>query len=255
MKIVDSHLHLDLLDDTALFDYIRKNLWAVVIWAYCEPRPRTFQDLADYFATQQAFAEHCTAQGLPCFRLAGIHPRCIPSEEKATQAKVDALLERQLDKVCGIGEMGLERGSAAEHEILAMQIDFAKRHGVKACIHTPRKNKHAMIPPTLAIIEQSGIAHENVLIDHLDNSALVWKIVNMGYHAGITISPAKSKPSEVLDILAKNTKDLDKIMLNSDLAVPRLTDYQMYVDSKHALPAEYAPVCAQTALTFFGIKM
>lgn len=254
MKIVDSHLHLDLLHDEALFGYIRDNLQAVVIWAFCTPRPRTFADLADYFVTQQTFADYCTSRWLPCYRLAGIHPRCIPSAEPATQAKVDALLESQLGRIHGIGEIGLETGSDAEHEILAMQIDFARRHGLKACIHTPRQNKDAMLLPTLAIVAQSGIAPENVLIDHLDSSLGVWSVVNMGYHAGVTISPAKSKLNDVLEILAENANNLDKIMLNSDLATDKLVDYQMFVDSVNALPPQYAPVCGQTALSFFGIN-
>ena len=255
MKIIDSHLHLDIVHDIAIMEYMRHNLLAVVIWAYCEPQPTTFAELSAYYERQAAFAVNCTAKGLPCFRLAGIHPRNIPTAESASQEKVDKLLTSQLGQVYGIGEIGLEKGTNAEKEILAMQIDFARRHCLKACIHTPRKNKNVMMLPMLEIVEKSGIPKENVLIDHLDSIKLVKEVVNMGCYVGITISPAKSKLMDVLSMLRENNGKFNQIMLNSDLAVPDLTGYELYVESVKALPPEYNCVAAQTALNFFGMKL
>lgn len=255
MKIVDSHLHLDIIADEVIFDFARQNLRAAIIWSFCETKPETFADLTAYFMRQQTFTQNCTAQGLPCFRLAGIHPRNIPIAETVTQAKIDTLLEPQLNDAKGIGEIGLETGSDIEKTVLAMQLNFAKRHKLKVGIHTPRKNKHVIIPPTLEIIEQSGIAPDLVLIDHLDSAPLVWTVVNMGYHAGITISPAKSKLSDVMEILAQNEDKLDRIMLNSDLALPKIDDYKMYIDSIKALPPLYENTGGQTAINFFNVKM
>lgn len=256
MKIVDSHLHLDIIGDDDIFDYMRHNLRAVVIWSYCEPRPKTFADLNTYFERQQTFALRCTSRGLPCFRLAGIHPRNIPFGESLTQTKINRLLEPQLvNNIYGIGEIGLETGSAEEEDILAMQLDFAKRHGLKACVHTPRKNKGERMPATLKIVEQSGINRHDVVIDHLDSTPLVWTVVNMGYYAGVTISPAKSSLANVLEILGGCPQNLGQIMLNSDLALPRLDDYKFYVESLKKLPPEYAPLYAQNALNFFNIKL
>lgn len=255
MKIVDSHLHFDIINDNAIFDYMRQNLRAIIVWSYCEPWPKTFAELKAYFERQTAFATDCTAKGLPCYRLAGIHPRNIPSDEKVTQAKVDTLLESQLGKVRGIGEIGLEKGTDAEKEVLAMQIDFARRHGLKACIHTPRKNKIAMTDLALEIVEQSGIAKNDVIFDHLDSGALVWTFVNMGYYAGITISPAKSKLDDVLVMLRESADKSNRIMLNSDLAMGNLENYRLYVDSVNSLPPEFEPAAGQTALNFFGIEL
>lgn len=255
MKIVDSHLHLDIVRDKIIFDYICQNLRAIIIWSYCEPHPKTFADLTAYFEHRQAFAVSCTTRGLPCFCLAGIHPRNIPLEETATQAKVNALLAKQLPYIQGIGEIGLETGSDAEKEILAMQMHFARQNGLKACVHTPRKNKNEMMDPALQIIEQSGINRNDVIIDHLNSGALVWTIVNMGYYAGITIAPVKSQLDDVLQILKENEANLDRIMLNSDLAMARLQDYKLYVDSVNALPPEYEITGGQTALNFFNIKL
>ena len=255
MKIVDSHLHFDIINDGAIFDYMRQNLRAIIIWSYCEPRPQTFANLTAYFECQEAFAKDCTAKGLPCYRLAGIHPRNIPTEEPVTQAKVDQLLKSQLGKARGIGEIGLEKGTDAEKEILAMQVDFAKRHGLKACIHTPRKNKIAMSDIALEIIEHSGIPKNDVIFDHLDSGALVWTFVNMGYYAGITISPAKSKLEDVLVMLRESADKSGRIMLNSDFAAGSLDDYRLYVDSVNALPLEFEPAAGQTALNFFGIEL
>lgn len=253
MEIVDSHLHFDIINDAAIFDYMRQNLRAIIIWSYCEPRPQTFADLYTYFTRQAAFAADCSAQGLPCYRLAGIHPRNIPSNETVTRAKVDKLLQSQLGQVRGIGEIGLEKGTDAEKEILAMQVDFAKRHGLKACVHTPRQNKVVMAARALEIIEHSGIANEDVIFDHLDSGALVWACINSGYYAGITISPVKSKFDDALAILRENADKSSRIMLNSDLATSRLEDYRLYVDSVKALPPEFETTAGQTALNFFGI--
>lgn len=255
MKIVDSHLHFDIINNAAIFDYMRQNLRAIIIWSYCEPPPKTFNDLSAYFERQAAFAVDCTAQGLPCYRLAGIHPRNIPGSEPVTQAKIDELLGSQLGRIRGIGEIGLEKGTNAEKELLAMQVDFAKRHGLKACIHTPRKNKIAMTDSTLKIIEQSGIVKNDVIFDHLDSDALVWTFVNMGYYAGVTLSPNKSKFEDALKILRESADKNNRIMLNSDLAIARLEDYRLYVDSVNALPPEFEAAAGQTALNFFGIEL
>lgn len=255
MKIIDSHLHFDIINDAAIFDYMRQNLRAIIIWSYCEPRPRTFADLSAYFVRQAAFAADCTAKGLACYRVAGIHPRNIPTNETVTQAKVDKLLQSQLGQVRGIGEIGLEKGTDAEKEILAMQVDFAKRHDLKACVHTPRQNKIVLAERTLEIIEHSGIAKQNVIFDHLDSGALVWTCVNMGYYAGITVSPLKSQLNDVLVMLRESADKSDRVMLNSDLAAARLDDYRLYVDSINALPPEFETAAGQTALNFFGIEL
>lgn len=255
VEIVDSHLHFDIINDAAIFDYMRQNLRAMIIWSYCEPRPQTFADLYAYFARQAAFAADCTAKGLPCYRLAGIHPRNIPSNETVTRAKVDALLQSELGQVRGLGEIGLEKGTDAEKQILALQVDFAKRHDLKACVHTPRQNKLVMAERALEIIERSGIVRHNVVFDHLDSGALVWTCVNMGYYAGITISPVKSKLNDVLTMLRASAAKSGRVMLNSDLAAARLDDYRLYVDSVKALPPEFATAAGQTALNFFGIEL
>lgn len=255
MKIVDAHLHLDFINDKIILNYMRQNLAAAVSWAYCEPRPQTFADLARYFAKQQSFAQNCTAQGLPCFRLAGVHPRNIPAEETATQAKINALLETQLGQIYGIGEMGLETGTAEEEDVLAMQLDFARRHNLKACVHTPRKNKPERLTPTLKLIGQSGLKPANVLVDHLNTPSMVQTVVSLGYYAGITISPAKSNFNDVLEILSQTPDNPGQIMLNSDLVSPKLTDYEMFVESVKRLPREYEAVGAQNALNFFNIKL
>ena len=112
-----------------------------------------------------------------------------------------------------------------------------------------------MMLPILEIVEKSGIPKENVVIDHLDSGSMVCTVVNMGYYAGITISPAKSKLMDVLSMLRENNGKLNQIMLNSDLAMLNLADYELYVESVKALPPEYGCVIAQTALNFFGIKL
>lgn len=234
---------------------MRQNLHAIILWSFCEPPPQTFADLYAYFTRQAAFAADCTAKGLPCYRLAGIHPRNIPANETVTRAKVDKLLQSQLGQICGIGEIGLEKGTDGEKEILAMQVDFAKRHDLKACVHTPRQNKIFMAARTLEIIEHSGIAKHNVIFDHLDSGALVWTCVNMGYYAGITISPAKSQLNDVLVMLRESADKSHRVMLNSDLAAARLADYRLYVDSINALPPEFEMAAGQTALNFFGIEL
>lgn len=257
MFIIDSHLHLDIIDNVEVWAYLRDNIGAAVIWSFDDRRPQTFADLAAYYNRQQDFVKASTTQGLKCVRLAGIHPRNIPGDIHNLEEQVFELLLAQLNcgDVAGIGEIGLEKATGTEKEVLAMQIMFAVEHYCKICVHTPRKNKAEILPQMLAIIAASGINPEYVLVDHLADSAMVETVLDLGYHAGITISPAKSGPAQVLTMLEANTGRIDRIMLNSDLAVASVDDYRMFVETVQALPPEFKPAAAQTAADFFKIRL
>ncbi len=94
-------------------------------------------------------------QGLSCYYLAGVHPRCITPDLRPHHIQ-DLLLRYLEDPMClCIGEIGLETGSAIEENIFSAQLqlqdavtDMAGKFG----IHTPRGNKGARTERTLALL-------------------------------------------------------------------------------------------------------
>ena len=66
----------------------------------------------------------------------------------------------------------LRRRDAAEEKYFAAQIELAKDAGLPILIHTPHRDKKRGTERTLALVKESGIAPELMLIDHNNEETL-----------------------------------------------------------------------------------
>ena len=56
--------------------------------------------------------------------------------------------------------------TTAEDRCFAAQLELAKAHGLPALIHLPHRDKKRGCERTLALVKESGLAPERVIVDH-----------------------------------------------------------------------------------------
>jgi len=214
MRIFDPHIHMT---SRTTDDY--EAMYAAGVRAVVEPafwlgQPRSSVDsFVDYFdallgwerfrAAQFGIAHHCTIALNP---KEANDPRCAP---------VLDLLPRYLakDGVVAVGEVGFDSMTAEEEKAFARQLEMAVEHGLPALVHTPHRDKLAGTRRTLELVEQSGLAPEMVVVDHL-NEVTVDVVDDAGCWVGFSIYPdTKMDPDRMVAILQR--RGVDKVLVNS----------------------------------------
>jgi predicted metal-dependent TIM-barrel fold hydrolase len=103
--------------------------------------------------------------------------------------------------------------TAEEEKAFARQLEMAGEHGLPALVHTPHRDKLAGTRRTLDLAEQSGLAPEMVVVDHL-NEVTVDVVDDAGCWAGFSIYPdTKMDPGRMVAILQR--RGLDRVLVNS----------------------------------------
>jgi uncharacterized protein len=189
MRIFDPHIHMT---SRTTADY--EAMYAAGVRAVVEPsfwlgQPRTsVGSFTDYFdgligwepfrAAQFGIRHHCTIALNP---KEANDPRCV---------EVLEVLPRYLEKdgVVAVGEVGYDSMTAAEDEALAQQLALARAHDLPVLVHTPHRDKVAGTRRTLAVVAESGISPERVLVDHL-NELTVRPVLEAGCWMGFSIYP------------------------------------------------------------------
>ena len=124
----------------------------------------------------------------------GIHP--------ANSLKNNEIIFEQLEKwienkdIIAIGEIGLDENTDLEKEVFKKQLELAENTKSKVIIHTPRKNKLAVI-------------------DHI-NLNTIEEVIDEDFTIGLTVQPQKMEVDEAIEILDKY--GFDKFLLNSDIS-------------------------------------
>jgi predicted metal-dependent TIM-barrel fold hydrolase len=214
MRILDPHIHMT---SRTTEDYERMR--AAGVAALVEPsfwlgQPRTsvgsFLDYFDtllgwepYRAAQYGIAHHCALALNP---KEANDPRCTP---------VLAELPRYLDKdnVVAVGEVGYDALTPAEDTALAAQLELAARHGLPALVHTPHRDKAAGLDRTLAVLAESELAPERVLLDHL-NETTVDRAADSGCWMAFSVYP-DTKMDERRTVAVLRRHGLDRVLVNS----------------------------------------
>ncbi len=155
-------------------------------------------------AAQFGIRHHCTI---------GLNPKEANADE--LRREVLALLPRYLakDGVVAVGEIGYDAMTPAEDEALRAQLDLGREFELPALVHTPHRDKLAGTRRTLALVEETGIAPETVLIDH-NNELTVQEVHASGCWAGFSIYP-NTKMDEYRMVRILEDVGTDLIVINS----------------------------------------
>lgn len=215
MPIFDSHIHADTRGWEDLHTLSLFGTRAVVTCAH---------DFFDFSGPQSVFDHYRRLLSFDCLRLRmnhiqpfvalGIHPEGIPREG------VDEVLARlpeflAQEPVVAVGEIGLQKGSDQEIEVLRRQLQIGKDLGKPCIVHTPRKSKAEVARLAMEVISQVGISLDLVVIDHVD-SRIIESVRGFGSWMGLSVQPPKISEKEAAALVQGYGSH--RVMLNSDLA-------------------------------------
>jgi uncharacterized protein len=214
MRIFDPHIHMT---SRTTDDYER--MAAAGVRAVVEPsfwlgQPRTSPgSFADYFDSLVGWEPFRAGQfGIVHHATIALNPK----EANTPQCRgVLDLLPRYLEKdgVVAVGEVGYDAMTPAEDEVFAAQLELAVAHELPALVHTPHRDKERGTERSLAVVAESGIGPERVLIDHL-NEVTVERALKAGVWLGFSIYPdTKMSPPRMVEILRRY--GLERMVVNS----------------------------------------
>lgn len=217
MRYIEPHAHMV---SRTTDDYVA--MVAAGCQAVCEPAfwagfdRSSPQGFFDYFCQLTEHEPRRAAKfGLPHFCWLCINPK--EAEDPAFAREVVALIPQFLDRptVLGIGEIGLNKNSRNELEILELQVDLAARHDLMILVHTPHlEDKLKGTRLTLDVLRaDSRIDPSRVIIDHVEEHT-VKMVLDAGFWAGMTLYPdSKCTPARAVDIL--ETYGQERLWVNS----------------------------------------
>lgn len=257
IRFVDAHVHLDHLfrDRPECLHGLRRSGCFPVSWAFSKGVDSTL-DLVHYLDRQARVLREIARNHLPCRYLTGVHPRNIPSDLRP--GEVSGLLRPHLeDSLCvGIGEIGLETASAREIDVLRAQLDLAgevARRGMVIGVHTPRRDKERVAERILKVLEPYRIWSHRILVDHC-TPQILGRVLTAGYWAGVTVSPIKGSFEEVIWMVDRHPKSLDRIVLNTDSGSRYHDDLQRIVSSDELPERVRSALVRDNALRFYGLS-
>jgi uncharacterized protein len=204
MRIFDPHIHMS---SRTTDDYERMaaaGVRAVVEPAFWLGQPRTnVGSFTDYFDSLVGWEPFRAGQfGIRHFCTIALNPK--EANDPRCRGVLD-VLPRYLakDRVVAVGEIGYDSMTAEEDEAFAAQLALAVAHELPALVHTPHRDKARGTTRSLAVITESGIAPELVVLDHL-NELTVAAVRDSGCWAGFSIYPeTKMSPDRMVAILAE----------------------------------------------------
>lgn len=215
MKMFDPHIHMTSRTTDDYQAMSNAGITVVVEPAFWMGQPRTHVGtFEDYFLSLLGWERFRAGQfGIRHFCTLGLNPKETNNSDIADG--VIALLERYLDKdgVVAVGEVGFDDETPAEAHYFARQIELAIEHDLPVLVHTPHRNKKAGTIRTLALVRESGIAQERVLIDHNTEETLPL-VLDSGCWAGHSIYP-HTKMDEARMVALVKQYGSERIIINS----------------------------------------
>ncbi|TVT48886.1 hydrolase TatD [Amycolatopsis rhizosphaerae] len=214
MRVFDPHIHMS-SRTTADYRAMREaGVRALVEPAFWTGQPRTtVGSFVDYFASlvgwepfrasRFGIRHHCTIALNP---KEANDPRCTPVLE---------ILPRYLEKdgVVAVGEIGYDSMTPEEDEAFSAQLALAIDHDLPALVHTPHRDKAAGTARSIAVIGESGLAPERVVLDHL-NEVTVRMAKDSGCWMGFSIYP-DTKMDEGRMVAVLREYGTEKVLVNS----------------------------------------
>jgi predicted metal-dependent TIM-barrel fold hydrolase len=158
----------------------------------------------DYFCQLTEHEPRRAARfGLRHFCWLCINPK--ESEDVGLAREVLALIPKFLDRpnVLGIGEIGLNKNSKNELQVLEMHVELAARHGRLVLVHTPHlEDKLKGTRLILDVLRNDPrIRPERCIIDHVEEHT-VKMVLDAGFWAGMTLYPeTKCTAARAVDII------------------------------------------------------
>lgn len=215
MKMFDPHIHMTSRTTDDYQAMADAGIAAIVEPAFWVGQPRTHVGtFEDYFLSLLGWERFRASQfGIKHFCTLGMNPK-EANHDELTQG-VLALLPQYLEKdgVVAVGEIGFDDMTPTEEAVFQKQIQLALDAELPVLIHTPHRDKKRGTERTIAVVRESGIAPELVLIDH-NNEETLPLTLDSGCWAGHSIYPhTKMDEQRMVSLVQKYGKE--RMIVNS----------------------------------------
>jgi predicted metal-dependent TIM-barrel fold hydrolase len=215
MTFFDPHVHMTSRTTDDYQAMANAGIVAVVEPAFWLGQPRTHVGtFEDYFLSLLGWERFRAGQfGIAHFCTLALNPK--EANNPNVAPGVVEMLPRYLEKdgVVAVGEVGLDDGTEAEERYLALQLELAIDFELPVLLHTPHRDKKRVTERSLAIVRESGIPEERVLIDH-NNEETLPLVLATGCWAGHSIYP-DTKMDEARMVTLVQRYGGERILVNS----------------------------------------
>ncbi len=215
MMLFDPHIHMTSRTTDDYGDMAAAGIAAIVEPAFWVGQPRTHVGtFEDYFLSLLGWERFRASQfGIRHFCTLALNPK-EANNPRVAQGVID-LLPRYLEKdgVVAVGEIGFDDQTEAEAKYFSVQIELAKEFDLPVLIHTPHRDKKRGTERTLALVHESGIKPELVLIDH-NNEETLPLVLPSGCWAGHSLYP-KTKMDEQRMVQLVKQYGGERMIINS----------------------------------------
>jgi predicted metal-dependent TIM-barrel fold hydrolase len=228
MRILDPHVHMY---SRTVDDYDKMSLCGVEMivepsfWLGSPRRsPHTF---FDYFQHILDFEpQRAKKYGIDHYSCIAMNPKEANHLDLALEVieGLDPYLEHP--RCVALGEIGFDKNTDAEEEVMRRQLRLAKDKGMLVMVHTPHTEKKEGTERTVHVLREEQMDPARVLIDH-NTEETIEIALEYGAWAGMTIYPGKVSPERAIAMIKKY--GTERIMINSaadwgasdSLSIPR----------------------------------
>jgi len=215
LQYFDPHIHMLSRTTDDYENMAAAGIVGVVEPAFWQGQPRTqVGTFIDYFDSLIGWEQFRASQfGIRHFCTIGLNPKETNNIEMAEG--VMKLMPRYLEKdgVVAVGEIGYDDMTDAEERFFAEQIQLGMDHDLPILIHTPHRDKKRGTERTLALVKETGVNEEMVIVDHLNETTLPL-VLETGCWRGHSVYP-QTKMSEVRMVALLKQYGLEKMVVNS----------------------------------------
>jgi predicted metal-dependent TIM-barrel fold hydrolase len=213
--LFDPHIHMTSRTTDDYQAMADAGIRAIVEPAFWLGQPRThIGSFEDYFLALLGWERFRAAQfGIRHLCTMGLNPKEANNPRLADGVMELLKLYVEKDGVVAVGEIGFDDVTPHEEKYFKAQIELAKDAGLPILIHTPHRDKKRGTERTLAIVKESGIAPELVLVDH-NNEETLAATLDSGCWAGHSIYPATKMDEQRMVTLVKQY-GAERILINS----------------------------------------
>ncbi len=215
MRFFDPHIHMLSRTTDDYENMARAGILGVIEPAFWQGQPRTQAgSFIDYFDALIGWEHFRASQfGIRHYCTMGINPKETNQVDMAEE--VLKLLPRycQKDTVVGVGEIGYDDQTPEEDRFFAAQIELAMEYDLPILIHTPHRDKVKGTERTIALVKETGVNEEMVIIDHLNEQTLPM-VLETGCWRGHSIYP-HTKMSEQRMVNLLKQYGTEKMVVNS----------------------------------------
>ncbi len=215
MRIVDPHIHMVTRTTDDYEQMALAGIESVVDPAFWLGSARhyagTFYDYFDHLLGYEA--ERAAQYGIKHHCALAVNPR--EANDLALANEVLERLPEFLDRprCVAVGEIGFDRITEAEEEVLRKQLRMAMERRMPVILHTPHQYKRVGVERIIRILNDEDVDQDLILVDHNTEETMPL-FADFAGRAALTVYPVtKLSPERAVNIIRQY--GTDRILVNS----------------------------------------